>query len=63
MPFGIVAMTRARRGISVCVDCDKVEKDKSNFCDYFSPKDGGSSKGSGGKSKSDTLKALDDLFK
>ena len=28
-PWGIVAAIRARRGISVCVDCDKVENDTS----------------------------------
>lgn len=36
------------------------EKDRANFCDYFSPSD---RKGSGGKSKEDLLSAAEALFK
>ena len=36
------------------------EKDRSNFCDYFSPGKGG---GKAGQSKEDLLKAADALFK
>lgn len=36
------------------------EKDRANFCDYFTPSD---KKGGGGKSKDDLLSAAEALFK
>ncbi|MES2769676.1 MAG: hypothetical protein V4596_11085 [Bdellovibrionota bacterium] len=36
------------------------EKDRSNFCDYFTPSD---RKGSSGKSKDDLMSAAEALFK
>lgn len=38
-----------------------VDKERSNFCDYFSL--GATGGGGGQEAKSDTLKKLDDLFK
>jgi hypothetical protein len=42
-----------------------VEKDRSNFCDYFSFRDGdaGDASSSQASKKGDALKKLDDLFK
>lgn len=36
------------------------EKDRSNFCDYFTPSD---KKGGGGKAKDDLMSAAEALFK
>jgi hypothetical protein len=38
-----------------------VDKERSNYCDYFKPRSGGI--GASGPSADDVLKKLDDLFK
>jgi hypothetical protein len=38
-----------------------VDKEKSNFCDFFTPRRSGAA--AGAPSKDDLLKKLDDLFK
>lgn len=40
-----------------------VDKEKRNFCDYFSIRKGTAGSGSGGSSRDEMLKKLNDLFK